>query len=450
MEEKLDTIDRLELTIERIQTESPNASNLLAAIESDKVAASRAVAQNQQLKSQLDEIQKAYIQLVRVKITYKYFVNYSFIYFQSNDKLELTDRLQSEQHLGHEIKSKFNDIENELLSVKEKLFFKDEEMIRLSHENVELNKQLLQQSQELDRLRHYEATSAQIGDSNRDILRLRKRIAELETNNKDSIVVESTTIDEQITNHENVVQMTSSCCDDGHQHATDQSAIEATENNIDTQHQININGSENGSISSTLNIAADQAMDRLQQRFTRTMTEVADLTEEKHRLEHLVLQLQGETETIGEYIALYQNQRRLLKQREIEKDIQLQQISVEREDMKENVVRLNNLVAQLLLQHGVEDAKQLMKNGATHQQQSKMLNNNEIVSSPNDHKVKESTNIHDVNNDIDGEQKSIETASEIIKLLSEIKEKNLNHPGYGVPVLDIHHCPCCSGKLETV
>lgn len=362
--------------------------------------------------------------------------------------------------MGHEIKSKFNYIDTELQSVKEKLFFKDEEMIRLSHENVELNKQLLQQSQELDRLRHYEATSAQASDTSRDVYKLRKRIAELEANNKDSaVVVVSSTNDEQ-----QAIQMPSNCSD-GHQHehdheqhvaAADHTATEATEDHFDAhQHyQTHLNGSESGSISSTLNIAADQAMDRLQQRFTRTMTEVADLTEEKHRLEHLVLQLQGETETIGEYISLYQNQRRLLKQREIEKDIQLQKISVEREEMKENVVRLNNLVAQLLLQHGVEDAKQLIKNGVTQQSSTTVFNNNEIVSSSNDpHKVKESTNIHDVvtNGTMVGEQKrnNAETASEIIKLLSEIKEKNLNHPGYDVS-LDIHHCPCCSGKLETV
>lgn len=42
------------------------------------------------------------------------------------------------------------------------------------------------------------------------------------------------------------------------------------------------------------------AMEKLEDRFTRTMKEVADLTDEKQRLEHLVLQLQGETETIGE------------------------------------------------------------------------------------------------------------------------------------------------------
>jgi hypothetical protein len=40
-------------------------------------------------------------------------------------------------------------------------------------------------------------------------------------------------------------------------------------------------------------------MEKLEERFTRTMKDVADLSDEKQRLEHLVLQLQGETETIG-------------------------------------------------------------------------------------------------------------------------------------------------------
>lgn len=38
---------------------------------------------------------------------------------------------------------------------------------------------------------------------------------------------------------------------------------------------------------------------QLEQRFKETMEKVAELTEEKQKLEHLVLQLQNETETIG-------------------------------------------------------------------------------------------------------------------------------------------------------
>lgn len=52
------------MLLERLQTQAPNTTNLLATMESDKVAASRAVSQNQELKLQLDEIQKAYVQLV--------------------------------------------------------------------------------------------------------------------------------------------------------------------------------------------------------------------------------------------------------------------------------------------------------------------------------------------------------------------------------------------------
>ena len=43
--------------------------NLMAACESDKVAASRAVAQNQQLKEQLEELELAVIQVVRCLLT---------------------------------------------------------------------------------------------------------------------------------------------------------------------------------------------------------------------------------------------------------------------------------------------------------------------------------------------------------------------------------------------
>ena len=42
-----------------------------------------------------------------------------------------------------------------------------------------------------------------------------------------------------------------------------------------------------------------EAMILLEEKFRKTMENVAELHEEKQRLEHLVLQLQGETDTIG-------------------------------------------------------------------------------------------------------------------------------------------------------
>lgn len=40
-------------------------------------------------------------------------------------------------------------------------------------------------------------------------------------------------------------------------------------------------------------------MKKLEDRFKETIEKVAELTDEKQKLEHLVLQLQSETETIG-------------------------------------------------------------------------------------------------------------------------------------------------------
>lgn len=62
--EKDEFIKTLENQLEQIESLQPNSSRLNASIESDKVAASRAVLQNQELKFQLDEIQKAFVQVV--------------------------------------------------------------------------------------------------------------------------------------------------------------------------------------------------------------------------------------------------------------------------------------------------------------------------------------------------------------------------------------------------
>lgn len=50
-----------------------------------------------------------------------------------------------------------------------------------------------------------------------------------------------------------------------------------------------------------LNLANVEAMLLLQEKFKSVLDKMADLTDEKQQLEHLVTQLQCETETIGEY-----------------------------------------------------------------------------------------------------------------------------------------------------
>ncbi|XP_068608825.1 golgin subfamily A member 2 [Brachionichthys hirsutus] len=94
--------------------------------------------------------------------------------------------------------------------------------------------------------------------------------------------------------------------------------------------------------------ALQAAMDKLQQRFTSLMQEKADLKERVEELEHRCIQLSGETDTIGEYIALYQSQRAIMKQKHYEKEQYISMLAQDKEEMKAKLAELQDLVMRLV------------------------------------------------------------------------------------------------------
>lgn len=193
------------------------------------------------------------------------------------------------------------------------------------------------------------------------------------------------------------------------------------------------------------------AMTQLEERFKQTMNRIAEMTDERQQLEHLVLQLQGETETIGDYIALYQIQRGLMRKRASEKDDYIAQLARDREDLKDKLGELQNLVMRLL-----EERKQF-------QTQTQVLNDDlgliEIPDITDSKKALSQDSIYDsseretkVENDAlstetELSKKPETTAKKIIDLLSEIESTNLVEK----PVVDsFHPCSVCSGRLITV
>lgn len=94
--------------------------------------------------------------------------------------------------------------------------------------------------------------------------------------------------------------------------------------------------------------ALQAAMDKLQQRFTSLMQEKADQRERVEELEHRCIQLSGETDTIGEYIALYQNQRAIMKQKHQEKEQYISMLAQDKEEMKAKLAELQDLVMRLV------------------------------------------------------------------------------------------------------
>lgn len=136
--------------------------------------------------------------------------------------------------------------------------------------------------------------------------------------------------------------------------------------------------------------------------------------------------MQFETETIGEYITLYQNQRRLLKQKNYERDIQLKKLAADRDEMNNKLIQLNNLITKYVIQRDPAPIPSL-----------------EYLSSDStEHSGNASVIIH--KHDLAIKQ---ETAGRIFEILSEMKTKNTNSVELNVCA---HACSCCLGKLETV
>ncbi|PSN53227.1 hypothetical protein C0J52_07993, partial [Blattella germanica] len=135
LSEKVDRIEELEVTTERLKLDQPDNDKLLAAMESDKLAASRAVGQNLKLKEQLEELQDGFVKM-------------------SNDKLVLTEKLQAEQHVCKEQGERLAQQEDELKELREQLSEKEQQ---IKKNTSELTNQMMQQNQIADRMRHYEA-----------------------------------------------------------------------------------------------------------------------------------------------------------------------------------------------------------------------------------------------------------------------------------------------------
>lgn len=249
---------------------------------------------------------------------------------------------------------------------------KDQELTKLRETSETAVRQAITHEQLEDRLRHYEAHDHSAHVLQQELLEAKQTIARLQSQK------EATITTNQLNNVEETIK------------PNDQEKLLNTEN----------------------------IMKCLEEKVKRTMQEIADLTDEKQRLEHIVMQLQGETETIGEYVALYQHQRMVLKQRALEKDQQLKQLAADREQVKIKLDKLNQLIRKV-----VNAPKEVLEE---HKQIKEAAYNGNVEPEAE----RDTTN---------------ETAEEIISLLTEIKSSNLVEPDE-----NFHHCPWCSGQLMTV
>ncbi|XP_055009575.1 golgin subfamily A member 2 isoform X2 [Boleophthalmus pectinirostris] len=402
-------LGELERQVESQTQEAEDRRRMLEDVQSDKATISRALTQNRTLKDQLAELQNGFVKL-------------------TNENMELTTAIQSEQHVKKELARRMGEIQEELHNVKEQLEEKGKEVQglleqreqlaahlqqyaagyqTLASEREQLHRQYLQQCQIMDRLQHDESqgrvqlelSHSQLKEAQdhleklvRDNEQLKAEVTELLNSSVLATPprVQGDGIESQ--EPEESQQMSSSVVipedfesqkemEDFIRRALAQVEAERDEarRRLEEEHRLHMAARHQASMALSfehhthkadsreehsycqhshdnseygvpveVHQALQAAMDKLQQRFTSLMQEKADLKERVEELEHRCIQLSGETDTIGEYIALYQSQRAIMKQKHQEKEQYISMLAQDKEEMKAKLAELQDLVMRLV------------------------------------------------------------------------------------------------------
>ncbi|NXA54748.1 GOGA2 protein, partial [Nothocercus julius] len=384
----------LEKTVQRYSEESVDRQQILESMQSDKATISRALSQNRDLKEQLAELQNGFVRLTNENMEVT-----SALQSEQHVKKELAKKLgQLQENLG-ELKEMLELKTQEARGLQEQRdqYYSHLQQYmaayqQLAAEREELHKQYLLQTQLMDRLQHEEVQGKvtvemhlkelqqtkenleAVAKENKELQaqisqlaaeldgRMLQRVegdgveseAMMEENQKSSFV-----IPENFESHEEMVAFLTSAVSQVEKEREDmRQQLTAQKQQcrsllqqivaLRQQQQHNVTVSADSTMDTVpveVHEALKNAMEKLQSRFTDLMHEKADLKERLEELEHRCIQLSGETDTIGEYIALYQSQRAILKQRHQEKEEYISRLAQDKEEMK-----ARNLFAFTLVQ----------------------------------------------------------------------------------------------------
>ncbi|CAL8385042.1 unnamed protein product [Gadus morhua 'NCC'] len=427
-------LGELERQQEGLSQETEDRRRMLEDVQSDKATISRALTQNRTLKDQLAELQNGFVKL-------------------TNENMELTSAIQSEQHVKKEVARKLGQLQEDNHTMKEQLALKSQESVALleqrdqvvahlqqycagyqtlASEREQLHLQYLQQAQLMDRLQHDENEGrVQLEISHQQLRHAQDRLDLLVRNNQqlqtevqellassllnssprdqgdgvESLSMNegpqdspSIAIPEDFESQKEMEQFIRGVVSqlEGERDAArgqleeerrlhlaarhQASAARALEHQRHQGHLHHDDGGEHhhshhddqhshghghshephdhcdhgddhtggAAVPAEVHEALRGAMDKLQQRFTSLMQEKVDLRERVEELEHRCIQLSGETDTIGEYIALYQSQRAIMKQKHQEKEHYITMLAQDKEEMKAKLSELQDLVMRLV------------------------------------------------------------------------------------------------------
>ncbi|XP_073170430.1 golgin subfamily A member 2 isoform X2 [Lepidochelys kempii] len=396
-QEQEERLQELEKTVQRYSEESVDRQQILENMQSDKATISRALSQNRELKEQLAELQNGFVKLTNENMEVT-----SALQSELHVKKELAKKIGQLQEKLAERKETVELKTQEAQGLQEQRdqYYGHLQQYtvayqHLANEKEELHKQYLLQTQLMDRLQHEEVQGkvtvelhlkelqqtkeslAAVAKENRELqAQISQLAAELDDkmlhrvegdgveNEKmvEETVKSSLMIPEDFESREEMVTFLTSAMSQvekereemRHQLVEQKRQCRGLLQQIaalrqEQQHSVTSGGGyTTDTVPVEVHEALKTAMEKLQSRFTDLMQEKADLKDRVEELEHRCIQLSGETDTIGEYIALYQSQRAILKQRHREKEEYISRLAQDKEEMKMKLLELQELVMRLV------------------------------------------------------------------------------------------------------
>ncbi|XP_066466700.1 golgin subfamily A member 2 [Tiliqua scincoides] len=408
-QEQEEKLLELEKTLQRHTEEAVDRQQILESMQSDKATISRALTQNRELKEQLAELQNGFVKLTNENMEVT-----SALQSEQHVKKELAKKLGQLQENLSEFKETVEQKTQEaraLLEQRDQYYSHLQQYTaayqQLASEKEELHKQYLLQMQLMDRLQHEEVQGKVAAEMHfKELQQAKESLETVAKENKElqahvgqlmaeldakvltraagdgvetEELVEDTespplAIPEDFESREEMVAFLTSAVSQAEKEReeTRQQLAEQRWQCRGLLQQIAVlreeqklqvtpgGGSAGDSVPGEVHEALKSAMEKLQSRFMDLMREKAELKDRVEELEHRCIQLSGETDTIGEYIALYQSQRAILKQRHREKEEYISRLAQDKEEMKMKLLELQELVMRLVGERNDWYAKYMM------------------------------------------------------------------------------------------
>eukprot|EP00092_Neocalanus_flemingeri_P022765 GFUD01024685.1.p1 GENE.GFUD01024685.1~~GFUD01024685.1.p1 ORF type:complete len:1211 (+),score=419.30 GFUD01024685.1:52-3633(+) len=370
------TVSGLGTTVEMLKstshTNDTDQAQFLAACQSDKVAASRAMQQNVSLKERLEELQGGLVTLTNSKAqlldqlenanrTINSFANVEaeiaakdeavkereimltnmknqVKYLQEElSQRKTPDRIENMDTLENKVAEQFADFEKELNQAKE--------IIRsLNSQNSELTSKLevlSSRTRDCSESRCTSSSDGRVDIVDSSLSESSDSFVEIDSGKKSSVASSDSFINVDPVQRDLKV-------DDYQTNETEFNSVEQTVIRTADLPFMPSQEITNSQISSSVDNFDFESVRQLENRFLAAMEQLAELSSDKEQLEHLVERLQEETETIGDYVIMYQHQRKMQKIKIQEKEEQVRQLAKDRAELLIKLSQLQELVTNMV------------------------------------------------------------------------------------------------------